>query len=293
MADGRWGFVGLGNMGAPMAASLAKAGHKPLVFDLRQEAMVALHPVGAQSAASLAELIDACDVIATCLLYDHQVRQTFLGPGGIIERGRAGQVVLIHSTLLPATVMEIAQAAQAKGMGLIDAPVSGGGERTGPASLEGSLTIMVGADDWAWDKARPMLEIVGKPVVRVGKPGAGQIVKLGNNIMALCNQVVHMEAIRFVEAFGVTREALDQVAMLSSGASWAVANYGHFDRYGSEHTLAGTPEMPHRLGKDLRYAVSVAQEEWTYLPTVALCSQLLPGLFEQRWVQYKKKLADQ
>ncbi len=194
--------------------------------------------------------------------------------------------------MLPETVREIAQAAQAKGIGIIDAPVSGGGDRSKQSDLEGSLTIMVGADDWAWDKARPMLEVMGKHIVRVGAPGAAQIVKLGNNIMALCNQVVHMEAIRFVEAFGVSREALDQVAMCSSGASWAVANYDHFDRYGTEHTLGGTPEMPHRLGKDLRYAVTVAQEEWTYLPTLALCAQLLPGLFEERWRKRAERLAD-
>ena len=115
------------------------------------------------------------------------------------------------------TVTEIARAAEQKGMGIIDAPVSGGGERTGALALEGSLTIMVGAHDWAWDIAKPMLTVMGRHVVRVGAPGAGQIVKLGNNIMALCNQVVHMEAIRFVETFGVTREALDAVAAISSG----------------------------------------------------------------------------
>jgi len=282
-SEGRIGFIGLGNMGAPMAAALATAGLAPRVFDLRAQAVAAAASRGAVAAASVREIVDHCDVIGTCLLYDDQVRELFLGAEGIVTLGRPGQVAAIHSTVLPETIRDIVAAAAARGIGIVDAPVSGGGERTQPGALEGTLTVMVGADDWAWEKAERMLRTVGRHVVRVGAPGAGQIVKLGNNIMALGNQVLHMEAIRFVEAFGVTREALDAVASVSSGASWAVASYAHFDRYGFEHTLGGTPEMPHRLGKDLRYAVSVAQEKWTYLPVVSLCAQLLPGMFEARW----------
>lgn len=284
----RVGFVGLGNMGMPMAMSLARKGLRPLVSDLRAEAMDQVVAQGG-IAAPLDRLIAECDVIGTCLLYDHQVRELFLGANGIVTKGREGQVATIHSTVLPKTVEEIAEAARAKGIGIIDAPVSGGGARQVSADLEGTLTLMVGAEDWAWERAEAFLRVVGAHVVRVGKPGAGQIVKLGNNIMALCNQVIHMEAIRFVQSFGVTQEALDEVAMLSSGESWALANYDHFDRYDFEHTLAGTPELPHRLGKDLRYAVEVAQANWTYLPSVALCAQLLPELLEKRWAENRKR----
>ena len=190
---------------------------------------------------------------------------------------------MIHSTILPETVLKIAAAAQEKGIGVVDAPVSGASTR----AEDGTLTLIVGAEDWAWEKAYPVLEIVGKDIIRVGKPGAGQVVKLGNNIMALANQVIHMEAIRFVEAYGVNREALDQVAVVSTGASWAVSNYEFFDtKYGIEHPLAGT-ELPHVLGKDLRYAVTVAQEQNTYLPATALCAQLLPGMFKVRWAKIR------
>jgi 3-hydroxyisobutyrate dehydrogenase-like beta-hydroxyacid dehydrogenase len=284
-SDCRIGFIGLGNMGAPMAAALAAAGLRPMVYDLRPAAVQDAVARGAVAAASVAELLAGCDVVGTCLLYDHQVRELFLGAEGIVALGRAGQVAAIHSTVLPETIRDIVAAAAAKGIGIVDAPVSGGGERTQAGALEGTLTVMVGAEDWAWERAQGMLRAVGRHVIRVGGPGAGQIVKLGNNIMALGNQVLHMEAIRFVEAFGVRREALDEVALVSSGASWAVASHAHFDRYGFEHTLGGTPEMPHRLGKDLRYAVAVAQEQHTYLPVVSLCAQLLPGMFEARWAR--------
>ena len=283
------GFVGLGNMGGPMATNIAKAGKNPLVFDLRKDVVEVLESHGATGADSMADLISKCDIIGTCLLYDHQVKELFLGPSGIVTLGRPGQVAMIHSTVLPETVQEIAAAAQAKGIGIVDAPVSGGSG----GSKEGTLTLMIGAEDWSWEKAKPVLEIVGKELVRVGEPGTGQVVKLGNNIMALCNTVVHMEAIRFVKAFGVTQDALDRVASTSTGASWAASNHDHFDRYGVEHTLADTPELAPRLGKDLRYAIAVAQEKWTYLPTVALCSQLLPGLYEKRWAQNKERVTDE
>ncbi|MBV7485548.1 NAD(P)-dependent oxidoreductase [Bordetella sp. BOR01] len=289
MADSnRTGFVGLGNMGGPMATSIAKAGRHPMVYDLRKEAVRTQVSHGAVAATSLAELIQECDIIGTCLLHDHQVKEAFLGENGIVALGRPGQIAMIHSTVLPQTVLAIAAAAKEKGIGIVDAPVSGGGARSRESALEGTLTLMVGAEDWAWEKARPILEIVGANVIRVGAPGAGQVVKLGNNIMALCNQVLHMEAIRFVQAYGVTREALDTVARVSSGDSWAVANYEFFDKFGVDHTMAG-PELSHVLGKDIRYAVAVAQEQATYLPAVALCSQLLPGMFEERWANNKRR----
>ena len=145
------GFVGLGNMGAPMATNIAKAGKKPYVFDLRKAAIKELESHGAVGAGSLTELIGKCDIIGTCVLYDHQVKDIFLGPSGIVTLGRAGQVAMIHSTVLPSTVQEIAAAAEKKGIGIIDAPVSGGSVR----SKEGTLSLMIGAEDWAWEKARP------------------------------------------------------------------------------------------------------------------------------------------
>jgi 3-hydroxyisobutyrate dehydrogenase-like beta-hydroxyacid dehydrogenase len=277
------GFIGLGNMGGPMAANIAKGGYETLVFDVRDEPIKQLEGFGARGARDVGEIIDTCDIIATCVLYDEQVRELFLGPKGIVTKGRAGLVATIHSTVLPDTVRKISDAATARGISIVDAPVSGASER----SREGTLTLIVGCDDTAWEKIRPVFDLVGKQLIRVGGPGDAQVAKLGNNIMALCNQLVAMEAIRFVTALGVSKEDLLAVASVSSGASWAASNYAHFDKYGIEHTLAGMRELPHRLGKDLRYTVEVAQSEWTYLPIVALCAQLLPTMFETRWEENK------
>jgi 3-hydroxyisobutyrate dehydrogenase-like beta-hydroxyacid dehydrogenase len=273
------GFVGLGNMGAPMAVNIAKAGFDLVVHDRRPQAVDDLVAAGARRAASVAEIAAQVDVLCTCVLYDHQVREIFLGEDGILAHARPGLVAAVHSTVPPQTIEAIDEGATAAGVLLVDAPVSG----ASIAAEAGALTLIVGASDAALAGAAPVFEVVAEHVIRVGGPGMGQIAKLGNNIMALGNQLLAMEAVAFAEAFGLDRHRLFEVAAASTGASWAAANYAHFDRYGVEHTLAGTDELPHRLGKDLRYAVAIAQERRTSLPLTGLGSALLPGMFVERW----------
>jgi 3-hydroxyisobutyrate dehydrogenase len=285
----RVGFVGLGNMGAPMAVNITKAGFDLVVFDRRAEAMDELVATGAQRAASVGEIAAEVDVLCTCVLYDHQVREIFLGDDGILARARPGLVAAVHSTVPPQTIELIVEAARPAGVEIIDAPVSG----ASIAAEAGALTLIVGASDAALAAAAPVFDAVAEYVIQVGGPGTGQIAKLGNNIMALGNQLLAMEAVAFAEAFGLERGRLFEVAAVSTGASWAAANYAHFDRYGVEHTLAGTDELPHRLGKDLRYAISIAQERRTYLPLTALGSALLPGMFTERWRRNAENHHDQ
>jgi 3-hydroxyisobutyrate dehydrogenase-like beta-hydroxyacid dehydrogenase len=283
----RVGYVGLGNMGGPMARNLARAGVDLAVYDRRDEAVDELVALGARRADSVGALAAQVDVLLTCVLYDSQVKEIFDGPDGIIENGLPGLIVTVHSTISPDTVQEVSERARTVGIRVLDAPVSG----ASIASEKGTLTIMVGGDESALEDVRPILSIIGEHIIHVGAPGMGQTAKLANNIMALGNQLVAMEAIRFGEAFGLEREALLRVAEVSTGASWMSSNYAHFDRFGVEHTLAGTPELPHRLGKDLRYAVGVAQDRWTYLPITSLCSQLLPAMFAERWKRNEDEAA--
>jgi 3-hydroxyisobutyrate dehydrogenase-like beta-hydroxyacid dehydrogenase len=261
-----------------MASNIARAGVELTVFDTRAGAVDELVGLGARRAGSVAEVAASVDVLCTCVLYDHQVREIFLADDGILANAKPGLVATIHSTVPPATIEDIVAAANGR-VKIVDAPVSG----ASTGSKAGTLTLMVGASDEALALAAPVFELVAEHVIHVGAPGMGQIAKLGNNIMALGNQLIAMEAVRFADAFGLDRERLFEVAAVSTGASWAAENYAHFDRYGVEHTLAGTPELPHRLGKDLRYVVAVAQERWTYLPLTALGSQLLPEMYRARW----------
>jgi 3-hydroxyisobutyrate dehydrogenase len=287
-SDLKVGFIGLGNMGAPMATNIARAGFDLTVFDRREEAMLALMEHGAKRIESVAQMAATVDVLCSCVLYDHQINEIFSGDDGIIANARPGLVCTIHSTVLPETVVEVAVQAQKAGIHVIDAPVSG----ASIASKAGTLTVMVGGSEDAISVASPVLAAVGRNIIRVGDAGMGQVAKLANNIMSMGNQVVAMEAVRFAESFGLEKDRLFEVAEVSTGASWAASNYSHFDRYGVEHTLAGTDELPHRLGKDLRYAVTVAQDRWTYLPVVAVCSQVLPAMFAERWQRNAAELAD-
>jgi 3-hydroxyisobutyrate dehydrogenase len=275
----RVGFVGLGNMGGPMAANIAKAGFDLAVFDLREEALAEMEALGARRAASLGDLVASVDLLCVCVLHDAQLRELYFGPQGIIANARQGLLTAIHSTVPPATVLEIDAKGRDAGMTTIDAPVSGARD----GSLAGALTIMVGAGDEALAQARPVFEAMGSNIFHVGDVGAGQVVKLGNNLMALANALVAMEAARLASAYGVKRDALFDVARVSSGASRAIDRWDIYDRYGAEHMLAGTEELSHQLAKDLRYAVSAATERRETLPIVALCSQLLPAMFAERW----------
>jgi 3-hydroxyisobutyrate dehydrogenase-like beta-hydroxyacid dehydrogenase len=275
------GFIGLGNMGAPMAETLCAAGVDVVAYDVRPEAVARLVDLGGRAATSVAGLVSATDVLLTCVLYDHQVRDVFLGPGGVLENAKPGLIAAIHSTIDPNTVIEIAAAAKTVGVEIVDAPVSGAS--TGAAA--GTLTVIAGGSAEALEVLRPVLVHVAGHVFHVGPVGTAQIAKLANNIMFLCNQVVAMEAVRFAEAFDVDRKLLFEVAAVSTGASWAASNFDHFDRYGTEHTLAGTAELPHRFGKDLRQAIAIAQSAQTYLPVAGLVSQLLPEMFAERWKQ--------
>jgi 3-hydroxyisobutyrate dehydrogenase-like beta-hydroxyacid dehydrogenase len=273
------GYIGLGNMGAPMAKTLLQAGFDLTVFDVRPSSMEPLVAAGARAATSVAELTQRVDVICTCVLYDEQVRHIFLDDDGVIAHARPGLIALIHSTVHPQTAVEIAAAGTKQNVSVIDAAVSGGSAR----SKSGSLTLMVGGEPRAIERAMPVLDAIGDRKFFVGSAGMGQVVKLGNNVMALANALVAMEALRLVDSFGVDRASFFEVVQSSSGASASIDDWDALDRYGVEHTLAGTDELPHRLAKDLKYAVSVAQDRWVVLPIVALCSQLLPAMMETRW----------
>jgi 3-hydroxyisobutyrate dehydrogenase-like beta-hydroxyacid dehydrogenase len=276
---GKIGFVGLGNMGGPMAINLARAGFDLTVFDAREEALLELEEQGARRAHSIAELARSVNLLCVCVFSDDQLRQVCLGEAGIIAAGQPGLRLAVHSTVLPSTVVQIGQSARAGGIGVIDAPVSGAND----GARAGALTVMVGADHEDFDAVHAVLQAVASNVFHVGPVGAGQAVKLANNLMGLINVLVASEAARLANAYGVQTPDLFRVASVSSGASRAIERWEVHDRIGVEHTLAGLGELPYLLAKDLRYAVSAATERQTELPIAALCSQLLPQMYAERW----------
>ena len=209
------GVIGLGAMGAPIARNLLKAGHAVTVHARRREAMAPLVSLGAHGAASAAEVASLSDVTITMVIDTSAVEAVALGPGGIVEGARAGSVVIDHSTIHPDGARRIASALRARGIEMLDAPVSGG-----PAVAEaGTLSIMVGGDEGVLSRYRPILECYGNTIVLIGPSGAGQIAKACNQICTIVNMLGAAEAMLMAERSGVDPTKVKDVLMTGFGAS--------------------------------------------------------------------------
>src|SRR5215468_7364377 len=173
------GFIGLGNMGRPMARNLIKAGHQLTVFDVVPTAVAALTEAGASAAPSAADAAAGVDVVVTMLPAGPEVSTVYLGDGGVLARAKSGALLIDSSTIDVETARLVAKAAADKGLAMIDAPVSGG---VGGAEAA-TLTFMCGGPDAAFARAKPVLDGMGKTIVHAGPSGNGQAAKLCNNML--------------------------------------------------------------------------------------------------------------
>ncbi|MBR0679146.1 3-hydroxyisobutyrate dehydrogenase [Roseomonas eburnea] len=210
------GFVGLGNMGAPMARNLIKAGHAVAAFDIMPAAIEAVP--GARHAASAADAATGADFVITMLPASTHVRDAWLGAGGMAKAARADATLIDCSTIDVTTAREVAAAA---GRPFLDAPVSGGVM----GAEAGTLTFMVGGPADAFAKIKPILEAMGRTIVHCGEAGAGQAAKLCNNMILAATMTVTCEAFVLAEKLGLSHQALFDVASKSSAQSWALTTY--------------------------------------------------------------------
>lgn len=275
MADKRIGVIGLGNMGQPMAVNLAKAGFDLTVHDLRPEPLEELRRLGAAVAPSVAELAARCDVIALVVVNDAQVEQVTLGEGGVLSAAKPGTIVVIHSTVHPQTCRKVAERAKEKGIGVLDAAVSGGDQGARAASL----TVMVGGDERLVEECRPIFAAVGKNVFHLGDVGMGQAGKLANNLIFFVNLLSASEGIRLGLAAGIPQEKLLELVKVSTGASWIVENWEWFSRMREAYTT-GPGGLAEVAFKDLWLALSLGHDIGVPLPGAALTSQRLDSLLE-------------
>jgi 3-hydroxyisobutyrate dehydrogenase-like beta-hydroxyacid dehydrogenase len=206
------GYIGLGNQGAPMAKRLVDWPGGLVVFDVRTEAMTPLAELGAELADSVADVAKAADVISVTVLNDEQVRDVV---GQLAEHARPGTVIAIHSTIEPDTAAELAQRLALKGIHIIDAPVSGGAG----AADKGELAVMVGADDEAYEKVKPVFKKWASMVVRAGEPGAGTRMKIARNMLTFIGFTAACEASRLAEAAGIDLQKLGRVVRHSDAQS--------------------------------------------------------------------------
>ncbi len=214
-------FIGLGNMGGPMALNLLKAGHALRVFDLVPAALKTLADAGAIATASAAEAVREADVVISMLPASAHVHRLYLGQGGLLDVAKPGALLIDSSTIAPQTAREVAAAASAKGYAMIDAPVSGG--TAGAAA--GTLTFIVGGEAAALERARPLLEKMGRNIFHAGASGAGQIAKICNNMLLGIQMIGTAEAINLGVASGVDARVLSDIMAKSSGRNWTLEVY--------------------------------------------------------------------
>jgi len=212
------GFIGLGNMGGPMAANLVKAGHDVTGFDLSEAARQALKQAGGRVAGTTLEAVANADVVVTMLPAGPHVRQVYAGPDGFLGKLRQGALLIDCSTIDVDSARAVAKAAADAGHGMLDAPVSGG---TGGAAA-GTLTFMVGGPADAFARAEPILQAMGKTIVHAGDAGAGQAAKICNNMLLGISMIGTCEAFALAEKLGLDPQKLFDISSKSSGQCWSL-----------------------------------------------------------------------
>ncbi|MCA8031942.1 3-hydroxyisobutyrate dehydrogenase [Burkholderia arboris] len=217
-------FIGLGNMGGPMAANLLKAGHALTVFDLDANAVGAAVRAGATAAASPRDAAARGALIITMLPAAQHVRAVYLGDDGVLAGARAGATLVDCSTIDPGTVRAVADAAARRDLPLADAPVSGG---TGGAQA-GTLTFMVGANGALFERIRPVLLDMGRNVVHCGGTGTGQIAKICNNLLLGISMMGVAEAMALGAALGIDPAVLAGIINTSTGRCWSSDTYNPY-----------------------------------------------------------------
>ncbi|MBV8651284.1 MAG: 3-hydroxyisobutyrate dehydrogenase [Alphaproteobacteria bacterium] len=215
------GFIGLGNMGGPMAANLVKAGHDVTGFDLSAPALASFAAAGGRRAASIAEAAAAGDIVVTMLPAGPHVRSAYTADGGILGNGRSGALLIDCSTIDVETARSVAGEAAKAGFGMLDAPVSGG---VGGASA-GTLTFMVGGAEQDFARAQAVLGAMGKTIVHAGPSGNGQAAKICNNMLLGISMIGVCEAFALAAKLGLDDQKLFEISSKSSGQCWSLTNY--------------------------------------------------------------------
>ncbi|HEY4472287.1 MAG TPA: 3-hydroxyisobutyrate dehydrogenase, partial [Stellaceae bacterium] len=215
------GFIGLGNMGAPMAANLVRAGHQVTGLDVVPRAIEALAAKGGHAAASVGEAAAAGDVVITMLPAGPQVRSVYLDEGGVLASARRGALLIDCSTIDVETARAVAAAAKGAGFDMLDAPVSGGVSGAEAASL----TFMVGGEAEIFARAQPVLAAMGRTIVHAGPAGNGQAAKICNNMILGVSMIAVCEAFSLAERLGLEAQTLFDISSKSSGQCWAMTSY--------------------------------------------------------------------
>lgn len=256
----RVGFIGLGNMGRPMARNLLAAGFPLTVADLDPSPVAELVALGASAAATPREVAETSDVVCSVVMTDGQTLDIMDGPDGALAGLRPGGLVILHSTIGVDTCQTVARLAATKGIEVIDAAVSGAEAR----SIAGTLTVMVGGEPGPVARAQPLLDVVGSEIFHMGALGRGQVAKQCNNLLTLVTLQVVEEALGLARSLGIDEATMAAVASVSTGDSWALRNIEQMRGIAHLYGIDGTMD---RFGyKDIALVSRLAQEAAVAIP---------------------------
>jgi 3-hydroxyisobutyrate dehydrogenase len=297
----RIGFIGLGNMGAPMAANLVKAGHTVIGYDIVPAAMQALAAAGGKTAASAAEAAKGADVVITMLPAGEHVREVWLHQGGLIEAVKDAKPLLIDcSTIDVDSARAVTAEAESAGLAMLDAPVSGGTI----GAQNATLTFMVGGTEAAFVQGKPILDAMGKNIFHAGGPGAGQAVKICNNMMLAINMVGVSEGFLLARNLGLDWNKLHEICSTATSNSWALSTYcpapGPAPAAPSNRDYA-PGFMTQLMVKDVRLSQAAAEATSSPTPIAALALSFYEKAMEAgdgakdfsvvfRWLEGQKRL---
>jgi 2-hydroxy-3-oxopropionate reductase len=267
------GFVGLGIMGTSMARNLIEDGHELVIHNRTRAKAEKLAKLGAEVATSPREVAGRSDVIITMLPGPPEVEEVLAGENGLLEGVRDGSLIVDMSTSSPLLAQELSRTANTRGVGMLDAPVSGGDI----GAIEGTLSIMVGGEKEDFERARPLFEAMGKTIVHVGAAGAGQTVKACNQIVVALVIEAVSEALVLGSKAGVKPEKVIEV--LSGGLAANKVMEVKGEKFLSHDFAAGGKVEYHR--KDLGIALAAGREYGVALPVTALVDQLFGTLVAQ------------
>ncbi len=266
----RVGFVGLGIMGRPMALNLMKGGHTLTVWARRQESMVPLLEAGAQGAESPAAVAAQSDVVFSMVADAPDVREVMLGAQGVAQSAHPGLIAVDMSTIPPAAARSLAADLAAKGIAFLDAPVSGGEV----GAIAGTLSIMVGGDQKAFDQVQQLFSCMGKNVVYIGGPGAGQVAKAANQILTGVGVLAVAEAMAFAKKNDVDPARVREALMGGFAGSKILENHGQ--RMLDRNFKPGFKSWMHE--KDMNIVMQTAHELGLYLPASAATAQMYKAM---------------
>jgi 3-hydroxyisobutyrate dehydrogenase len=281
----RVAFIGLGNMGAPMAQNLIKAGFSLTVFDLVKDAVDQLVKSGATAAASASDAVNGADVVITMLPASKHVEGIYLGPEGLLTKIASKALVIDCSTIAADSARKVARAAADRGLAMIDAPVSGG---TGGA-IAGTLTFIVGGEPADLERARPLLEKMGKNIFHAGAAGAGQVAKIANNMLLGIAMAGTAEALALGVANGLDPKVLSEIISKSSGRTWAIELYNPWP--GVMENVPASKGYAGGFGVDLMLKdLGLAAEAAVSTQSVIALGELARNLFAMHSAQGSGKL---